>query len=58
MQMGFLKQHIQFACITKKKKKKFIILDFIPGMVLFSFTFFDLQENAGRPLSNSACGVY
>lgn len=56
MQMGFLKQHIQFACITKKKV--FIILDFIPGMVLFSFTFFDLQENAGRQLSNSACGVY
>lgn len=42
----------------REKKKGLIILYFIPGMVLFYFTFFDLQQNAAGPLSNSACGVY
>lgn len=53
------------ACIkrkkkrTKKKKKRKIIycLGLHPEVVLFYFTFFDLQESAGRAVSKSACGV-
>lgn len=54
------------ACIKRKKKKgpkrkkkrKIIYcLGLHPEVVLFYFTFFDLQESAGRAVSKSACGV-
>lgn len=44
---------------TRKKKKKKIIyyLGLHLEVVLFYFTFFDLQEIAGRAVTKSACGV-
>lgn len=43
----------------KEKTKRKIInyLGLHPEVVLFYFTFFDLQESAGRAVSKSACGV-
>lgn len=63
VQMRFLKQQIQPALEKKEKdqkeKKKKIIyyLGLHLEVVLFYFTFFDLQEIAGRAVTKSACGV-